>query len=312
MRIAFKACVASIASAALVGATTLSALAAPHGGGMGGFGGASFAGARGGGPSFAGARGGPSFAGARGGFSHTMTFARGAGTRTAGFGSRSSRAFATTAGSRFGGTRTAGVGSRGSRALATTAGSRFGGTRTALGAGRTTLASNGFSGRGALTNTSVNGGWRGGDFGWRGGFDRDRFGFDFDDFLWPIGLGLAFDWAVGYPACPYWDFWYGWCGGPYPAAYWGYGAYPWGPPYGWGPAYAWDAIYVPGYDYGYGYGYGWNDWAPAAYGPPVGYAVWTPAYGYAGYDGGCMSRHRVWDPAVGAYVVRREYYDCWA
>ena len=54
MRIVFKACLAALASAALVGGMTLPARAGPHGGGMGGFGGGSFAAARGGRPELRG------------------------------------------------------------------------------------------------------------------------------------------------------------------------------------------------------------------------------------------------------------------
>src|SRR5579871_4506183 len=321
MRIRWKTCIAALVSAALVGAVGVPALAGPHGGGPAGFGGAP----RGGSPGFAGARGGPSFGGhaaafgaSRGfsgrsmsfgaprGFSHTMSFARGGSS-----GFRAQRGFSprTVTARNFG---------RNAHALATTAGAR-----SAWRNGRAALASNGFrgrgplasgfTGRGAFANPAFNG--RNSfafDSRFRGGFDRfhrfDRGDSDFDDLFWPIGLGLAFDWAVGYPACPYWDYWDGWCDWDYPAVYWGYG-YP--DDYGWGPAYAWNAVWVP--DYGYDYGYEYADWAPAPYyAPPVGYAVWTPDYGYAGYDDGCATQHYVWDPELGGYVARRDYYDCWA
>lgn len=132
--------------------------------------------------------------------------------------------------------------------------------------------------------------------GWRGDWDGERRDFDFDgldwDDFWPIGLGLiAFDWSLYHP---YWGYW-----GPGPWGFWV--ADDWAPAYVgfWGPPYA---------------PYGWGDavWVPAAYPAPVAIdAAYAPAPAYWDVDlYACGGRHYVWDPVLGAYVVRRVYYPC--
>ena len=221
-------------------------------------------------------------------------------------------------------------------------GARFGAARTAgFSPGRTSVAANGFrnggrsfgpagvaalGGRG-WTGQSASGwgatGWNAGYAGlggWRGGWD----GPGWNNWLWPVGLGLAIDWSLGYPGCPYWGYWGCW-GAPY-AAYWGANywgpAYPWwGTGYAWGPAaYAWDAVYVSGPGVAAGVGYGWDDdWVPVSYAalPPTEYGVWSPddarsaSYYYADYSpGACVGRRLVWDDELGAYVRRPVEYPC--
>src|SRR6185437_10427157 len=154
---------------------------------------------------------------------------------------------------------------------------------------------------------------------------------------WPIGVGLAIDWTLGYPPCPYWGYWgcpvtpYAavWPGywgagywGPYPATYWGpaWAGY-WGPGYAWAPTYAWDAVYLSGPGFVGGVGYDWvDDWQPVVYAPAapaVEYAVlstdtaWSPTYVYADYSpGACVGRRYLWDDELGGYVLRPVHYPC--
>lgn len=69
--------------------------------------------------------------------------------------------------------------------------------------------------------------------------------------------------------------------------------------------------------------YGWrgdNDWgvgvgaglAGLALGAALAHPYYGPSYGYGYGDdyGQCVGTRRVWDPYVGAYVVRRFYYAC--
>jgi hypothetical protein len=337
MRLVFKSLLIALLGAAL----TAGPLAAePHGGGFGGDHGggrgANFGGDRGGFAGSHGDLGARSFGGSRGDFGP-----RNFGGSRGDFGARgASSRFDAGARSAFHGDAARFAGEGASRHGQTFAGGnrgdRFGagrmnlaaphGDRGAFNTARNGVTPAGFRDRGvfggsraasAFAGSPAGLGFRdagfrndfdGGFAGWRGGWgDRDEW--DWDDWVWPLGfdvLAFSVDWTLGDP-CPYW-YWRDWgCawGPPYPA-YWAAGY--WGPGYAWGPAYAGPVFYD------------WDDdWRPAVYAEvtPVEYAYWSPAdvrsptYYYADYSpGGCVGRHYVWDPGLGAYVTRTYAYPC--
>jgi hypothetical protein len=346
MRRTLTTFLSAITGAALLCGAALTAVAEPHGGHGGAPGAGS--GPRGGAPAFARPRGGTGFAGPRGGFDagrmareprggfnaaqmaggprgERMAFSpawRGPrGSFEAPRAARGRSAFASNGDVRgFGRGRGGAPAVANARAFAprgrALAGMPYNGIGRAPRAGPFSVARNGFPApgfRGAPQAFNGPLGFgderaRSGFPGWRGdrGFDWDDPDFDWDDVFWPIGFGVAVDWSLGYPPCPYWDGWR--CRWTYPAAYPGPGYY-WGPGYYRSPAYAWDVGYAPGPGYAVGYD---RDAAPAYATAPAVYAVWTPDDPYIDDQGGCASRHWVWDPVLGGYVLRRDYDDCWS